>query len=263
MKRFKGFEWEDQPWFPSFLRQYMMDFLRFVLNNGNLYKPVTLLLLNGLQQTGSRVIVDLCSGGGGAMPNVQKNLESASGEITPIILTDLYPNISVYQILKTESGGSITYYEQPVNAACVPLHLKGFRTIFSGFHHFDAATAKEVLQNAADANAGIAVFDGGSRSVLFILVILLFHPIAFVLFTPFIKPFSVKRIFFTYLFPVVPFCSVWDGIFSVLRLYTPAELLQIANQIKAATRYNWQSGIVTNSVGIKIAYLIGQSTEKN
>ena len=263
MKRYKGFEWEDQPWFPSFLRQYMMDFLRFVLDKGNLYKPVTPLLVNALRQTKSEVIVDLCSGGGGAVQSVQKNLEVKTGKITPFILTDLYPNISVYKKLQTETEGNITYYKEPVNAADVPAQLKGFRTVFSGFHHFDKATAKEVLQNAASAGEGIAVFDGGSRSTLFILTILIFHPIAFVLFTPFIKPFSLKRIFFTYLLPIVPFCAIWDGVASVLRLYKPNELLQMADGTKSLHRHRWQTGIVTNRIGIKIAYIIGVPTEKN
>ncbi len=262
MKRYKGFEWEDQPWFPSFLRQYMMDFLRFVLQTGNLYKPVTPVLVNGLQQSNSTCIIDLCSGAGGAVQSIQKNLKEATGKSIPFTVTDLYPNIIAYKQLQADTNGSITYYEQSVNAMAVPQTLTGFRTIFSGFHHFDEKTAQQVLQNAVDAKEGIAVFDGGDKNIWFVILILIFHPIAFALFTPFIKPFSVKRLLFTYLLPVVPFCTIWDGIASVLRLYKPNELLQLAHQTKH-TNYSWQAGTVKNNFGIRIAYLIGFPVTEN
>lgn len=256
MQRMKGFEWEDQPWFPHFLRQYMMDFLRFVLNTGNLYKPITEILWQSLQQSGSRNVVDLCSGGGGAIPVVQRNLEKYSGDMIPFILTDLYPNTESNKQTLHQPGNKLFYYPDPVNATDVPQPLKGFRTMFSAFHHFDEVAAKKVLQNAVDAGEGIAIFDG-SRSVWFVLLILLFQPIAFLLFTPFIKPFSVGRLVFTYLLPVVPFCTMWDGIVSVLRLYQPDQMLQLSSRVNGGKRYTWFAGKVLNRFGISITYLVG------
>ncbi len=258
MRRRHAFEWEDQPWFPSFLRQYMMDFLRFVLQTGNLYQPITSVLIDGLQQTKNDVILDLCSGAGGAVKSIQHNIKKATGKTISFVLTDLFPNMQAYKLLQKQTNGSIIFYMQPVDATCVPPGLQGFRTIFSGFHHFDEAAAKQVLQNAMDAGEGIAIFDGGNRSVFFIVLILIFHPVAFLLFTPFIKPFSLQRLLFTYLLPVVPLCTIWDGIASVLRLYKPDELLQLAHQTKNNLHvYKWQAGIVTNRIGIRITYLFG------
>ena len=233
MKRRNAFEWEDQPWFPSFLRQYMTDFLRFILQKGNLYQPITSILIEGLQQAKSNTVVDLCSGAGGAVVSVQNNIKKATGK-------------------------SILFYKEPVDATCVPTSLPGFRTLFSGFHHFDKKAAVQLLQNAVDAEEGIAIFDGGSRSIWFIVLILFFHPVAFLLFTPFITPFSAKRLLFTYILPVVPFCAIWDGIASVLRLYTPDEMLQLANKTKSSLcLYQWKAGVTTNRIGIRIAYLTG------
>ena len=256
MKRIKGFEWEDQPWFPGFLRRYMMDFLRFVLTTGNLYKPVTELLWQSLQQSGSRNVVDLCSGGGGAIPVLQKNLQKHSGTLIPFTLTDLYPDTELGKQTQHQPCNALFYYPHPVNAADVPRTLKGFRTMFSAFHHFDEDTAKKVLQNAVDAGEGIAIFDG-SRSGPFLLLILLFQPVAFLLFTPFIKPFSVWRLVFTYLLPVVPLCTVWDGVMSALRLYQPEEMLLLSRSADASGAYTWNAGKVRNRVGISIAYLTG------
>ena len=256
MKRIKGFEWEDQPWFPGFLRRYMMDFLRFVLNTGNLYKPVTQLLWQGIEQSGSRHVVDLCSGGGGAIPVVQKNLQTYSGKLIPFTLTDLYPDTELGKQVLQQSGNKLSYYPHPVNAADVPVTLQGFRTMFSAFHHFDDSTAKRVLQNAVETGEGVAIFDG-DRSLWFLFLILFFQPLAFLLFTPFIKPFSIRRLMFTYLLPVVPFCTLWDGIVSALRLYTRADMLRLSYEADKSGSYTWRTGKITNRLGISIVYLIG------
>lgn len=260
MKRVKSFEWEDQPWFPHFFRQYMMDFLRFVLTTGNLYKPVTGILWQGLQHTGSRHVIDLCSGGGGAIPVIQKNIREQTGTVIPFTFTDLYPNQGCVQEPGNQPDNTLSYYPYPVNASDVPGTLQGFRTMFSAFHHFDEATATSVLQNAVDAGEGIAIFDGGSRSIWFLFLILVFQPVIFLLFTPFIKPFSLGRLFFTYVLPVVPFCTMWDGVVSVLRLYNPEEMLKLARQTRIIERYTWLSGKVDNRFGIPVAYLIGYPT---
>ena len=66
------FEFEDLPWFPNIIREGMVDFLKFLLGNLNFYKPITPLIARGLEKSGQNEILDLCSGGGGAIVQVQK-----------------------------------------------------------------------------------------------------------------------------------------------------------------------------------------------
>ena len=40
MKRIHLFEFEDQTWFPSFLRNYVTDFLQFLSNKAKVYESV-------------------------------------------------------------------------------------------------------------------------------------------------------------------------------------------------------------------------------
>jgi hypothetical protein len=250
------FEFEDQAWLPAVIREGMTDYLRFILNSGNFYDPVSPLLLQLLEATRSHNIIDLCSGGGGTIQQVQKNLEQQYSRQVSFTLTDKFPNIPAYEFIQQQSGGSISYSPSPVDASSVNSNLKGVRTIFSAFHHFNEATATNVIQDAVRAREGIAVFDGGDRNIFFAIAIFVLHPIAFLLFTPFFKPFKWSRILFTYIIPLIPFCTVWDGIVSVTRLYQPQQLLQIAKQT-SETGYSWQAGKVKNRYGMKITYLLG------
>ena len=53
------FELEDQRWFPDAIRDAGTDFIRFVAEIWNPYKPIIQLLSRALDETGSRKILDL------------------------------------------------------------------------------------------------------------------------------------------------------------------------------------------------------------
>ena len=250
------FEFEDLSWFPNVIRESMTDYLRYLIARVNFYQPVIPLIAEGLNQTSSSRIIDLCSGGGGAIEQIQNNLLKQSNLDIKIILTDKYPNCSAFELLSANTDGRILFSDASVDAADVPICLKGFRTIFSGFHHFDGLTAKAVLQNAVDAKSGIGIFDGGDKNILAVLFILIIHPIVFFCFTPFFQPFRFSRLLFTYIIPVIPLCTIWDGIVSIIRLYKPDDLLAIAREVDNGT-YLWKAGKMKSKYGMHMTYLIG------
>ncbi|MFC0771974.1 hypothetical protein [Terrimonas alba] len=250
------FEFEDLDWFPNFLRESMTDYLRFILNAVNFYYPATTLIKEGLENAEHFTIIDLCSGGGGAIKKVQENFYNTYSLSLPVILTDKFPNVEAFYLLKKESNGDIGFADHPVDAMNVPPELKGLRTIFSAFHHFDRDQAGLVLQDAVKARQPIAVFDGGDKNIFAALGIIIFHPVIFFLFTPFFRPFRFSRIIFTYLVPLIPLCTIWDGVVSIMRLYKPAELLRIANSVNNHS-FTWKAGNLKNKFGMKVTYLLG------
>ncbi|HEY3371823.1 MAG TPA: hypothetical protein VGK10_13295 [Prolixibacteraceae bacterium] len=260
--KFRGFEFEDLSWFPETIRDSMTDYLRFLFNTFQLYQPVLPILKDGLEKTNTHQILDLCSGSGGAMEDIYENLKSTFNSDITITLSDLFPSLLVYQYLDHQTDGKISYIGTPVDACDVPYELKGFRTLFSGFHHFEPQKAIAVLKNAVDARKGIGIFDGGNRSIWMIILLIIVHPILICLCTPFLRPFKISRLVYTYLIPIIPFCTVWDGIFSILRLYQPSEMLQMGQEA-SKNDYTWISGKVSNKFGMSIAYLVGYPATEN
>jgi len=250
------FEFEDLHWFPNVIRVGGTDYLRYLLIATDFYKPMVPLISEALSHTNETIIIDLCSGGGGCIEQLFKTLTKSLPHKISIILTDKFPNHGAYSIIKARTGGQIDFANYSVDAANVPNDLKGFRVMFSAIHHFRPNQVKDILQNAIDNNAPIAIFDGYEKNVLAILGIIIFHPIAILLSTFFFKPFSFSRLFFTYLVPLIPIYTVWDGCVSVLRMYKPQELLEIANKT-SSQNYKWQSGKLNNKFGIHSTYLIG------
>jgi hypothetical protein len=250
------FEFEDLSWFPNVIRVGGTDYLRYLLIATDVYKPAIPLLSAALAQTNETAIIDLCSGGGGYMEQLFKNLPGGLLPKVTITLTDKFPNLEAYRVLKERTAGQIDFANYAVDAENVPEDLKGFRVMFSAIHHFRPKEVKNILQNAIDNNAPIGLFDGYEKSILALLSVIVVHPIALFLSTPFFKPFSFSRLFFTYVLPFIPMYTVWDGCVSILRMYRSQDLLRMANELNA-NHYSWKAGMVKSKYGLRSTYLIG------
>lgn len=250
------FEWEDQPWFPSVIRDLATDYLHFVETKFALHRPVVGLLAEALRATGLRHVVDLCSGGGGPIPSLKKEL-GEQGLTVSFLLTDKYPNLGAFEATAASSNGEIAFRTEPVDARAVPRDAVGFRTLFNALHHFHPTDALAVLRDAATTGQPIGVFESPDRRVRTILPMLFLVPLVVAVTTPFIRPFRWSRLFWTYVVPLVPFAVWWDGIVSQLRAYTVPELKRLAADV-GVPGYVWKAGHVPiGTVPGRLTYLVG------
>jgi len=254
MKRLHLFEFEDQSWFPNVIRQGITDYMQYASNKMDLYKNMIPIIKKGIQKSGTGRIIDICSGGGGGILKIHEKLKAEKID-SKIILTDKYPNISAFKKTALDSEGTIDFIDTPVDAVNVPGHLKGFRTQFVSFHHFNPENAKRILENAAQDNASIGIFEATERTWMNFLA-MLFTPIVVILAVPFIGNFKFSRIFFTYIIPAIPFFTMWDGLVSVLRTYSISELEQMTQAIDA-DGYRWEIGRVKVKGSLNVIYLLG------
>ena len=255
MKRYHLFEFEDQDWFPDVLRRNMLDYLRFAITLTRVYDPVVPLLQRILPAGQPVEILDLCSGGGGGIIGIQKSLAAALHQPVHITLSDKFPNLPAFAWVASQTRGAIGYEVSPVDATQVPARLRGPRTVFSAFHHFKPEQARAILADAARNQVPIGIFEGAGKSYWEIAAAICLFPLIFFVVTPFIRPFRWSRLFFTYLVPLIPLCTIWDGCVSILRLYTPQHLLQLTEGLPAGY-YKWESGKIKHRGGT-VTYLIG------
>lgn len=259
MQRIHAFELEDQPWFPRSIRDAMTDYLGFV---GNLtpapYEAFTARLHEAMAATGEREILDLCSGGTGPLPTILRLLEQEHGYQASARMTDLHPNLGKFEYARATSQGRIDFVAESVDATQVPESLGGFRLISNALHHFQPEMARAILADAVAKRRGIAVFEALTRSPLAAAAILP-SPLLVLLTTPFIRPFHWSRLLWTYLVPVVPVACLWDGLVSVLRIYSPEELQGLVSEIPGSDGFVWDIGkLPARGAPVSITYLIGR-----
>jgi hypothetical protein len=143
----------------------------------------------------------------------------------------------------------------------VDKHLSGLRTLFTSFHHFKPNQAKAILEDATKKNEPIAVFEFTERKFSNYFIQPIAATLAIWITTPFIRPFKLSRLFFTYIVPLVPLMTVWDGYISNLRTYSVNELNQMIESLNA-DHYEWETGLMkTKQPGINITYLLGLPRE--
>jgi hypothetical protein len=168
-------------------------------------------------------LVDVCSGGGGPVSacqrimakrgvNVTWTLVSVAGQCrghatlhsalnAGVVQTDLYPNRSAFRAASAHNP-ALTGVMEPVDATdCA---LPGMRTMFASFHHFAPADARRLLADAVRKEQPIAVLEATRNSLATILFFLVFLPTFVLLSTPLARGVSWRRIFFTYVVPVLP-----------------------------------------------------------
>jgi len=235
MKRLHWIEIADQEWCPSIFRDALTQFLQLSTNKGNYYRPIVRLLKQALIKAHSNRVIDLCSGSGG--PWISINQEIRASRVNEILLTDLHPNLAT--IRGTVEG--IRYQSEPVDAKNVPPMLKGFRTLFTSFHHFPPHKAVAILENAVQSNQGIGVFEMTERRLSVILRVLITSPFIVLFLVPFFRPFRPGYLFWTYIIPLIPLMIAFDGTISCFRTYTVEELRNMIGKLHAPN-YEWQVG---------------------
>ncbi len=255
MPRIHLFEFTDQPWYPDVFRRIQTDYLQFAASMGRGHEELIPLFQKVLSHAQTNRIVDLCSGGAGPWIHLVNQLAEAGLPVT-VTLTDLYPHPASLRA----NNPRITYHSAPVDATKVPATLTGMRTLFEGFHHFKPEQAVAILRDAAQEREPIGIFEASLKPPLG-PVLLVLSPVitllTYLFVTPFIRPVTLPRLLFTYLIPIVPLATCWDGIISLLRVYSPEELRKLTADC-GVDGYVWETGIAsTGTLVFDFTWLIG------
>jgi hypothetical protein len=259
MTRIQLFEFTDLSWYPQEFRDIQTDYLQFASSLGSGHKNLIPLFQKALEQAKTSNIVDLCSGGMGPWKNLQKQLIE-NGLKVIITLTDKYPNPKTIAKLAKSTTPGLEYCPDSIDARNVPEKMNGMRTMFEGFHHFRPEDARKILSDAQEKGRAIGVFEASlipPTGILLLVLSPIITLLTYILVTPFIRPFRFSRIIWTYLLPVVPLATCWDGIISLLRVYSEKELNELVDPIRT-NDYSWDIGRASTGTPIfNFTYIVG------
>lgn len=222
MRRIHAPEIEDEPWCPRPLRDALTGFLQVAAERGGFLDAAAPVLAGVLSRTGEARVVDLCSGGGGALVALLDELPAG----VTATLTDLYPNQAAFAHAERRAPGRVTGRRSSIDATDVPEALGGVRTLFNALHHFRPADARRIIADAAAKGQAICVFELVERRPLTVLTIAMV-PVAVWAAAPLQPGFNLLRFLFTYPVPLIPLLVWWDGLCSCLRSYSTEELREL------------------------------------
>ena len=128
----------------------------------------------------------------------------------------------------------------------------------NSFHQFNEKEAKEILTKVSQRNQPIVIVEGNNDSLWQVVGMTVIVPLTVLLTAPFVRPFRIERLLFTYLIPILPLVTFIDGFLALFKLYAPVDLDELTSSIDQKD-YVWRSGKLDNGRGGKIIYLIGHS----
>jgi len=261
--RLQLFEFEDFDWFPAILRNYLTDFLHFQISVLRMYTPIVAPLAAAMLRANEMRLVDLCSGGSGPVSQIRRELARYLNREVRATLTDKFPNRAAFERI-AEADPDVGFIADEVDVTETPVSLKGVRTMFSAFHHFSPGMARGILADAVAKRQPIGIFELSGRRPTAFAMVALGVPLGVFVLTPWIRPRSLGRLFWTYVVPAVPLLTLWDGTVSNLRTYSPAELRALVAEVPEHRTFDWEIGRTASTVpGLPITYLIGTPAAEN
>lgn len=197
-------ELEDYHWFPQSFRRFQTDFIGFFVLKFQFYKPFV-THLKQLNWKGKQL--DLCSGSG--QPAI--SIFNDSNTFDNITLSDKFPDF--HQPI----SNNIHFEMQSVDALTHVFESDVTYTMYNAFHHFTDAQKQLIVAKITEANAKAIFVEILNPNIVQIVKVLLAGTIGAFFLMPFVKPFSMKRLVFTYILPINLFTISYDGVVSVLK----------------------------------------------
>ena len=267
MKRVELFEFEDFAWFPAWLRSDMTSVLAALNRMLGVHDVVAGHLAGLMEEQGQRTLVDLCSGGGGPMPEVLSILrEAPATATTSLLMTDRFPNRNALAKFNAEEG-PLTYSPEPLDATELKNAPAGIKTMINCFHHMPPDTARGILASAQRSRSPIFIYEMGENKVplfLWFLTLplgLLLVFLSCVVLTLKVRPLTFRQVFFTFFVPLIPAFYAWDGQASMARIYTPDDMRGLLEGLESDD-YRWEIGPGIKPGGKTMGnYLLGVPVE--
>lgn len=223
MKRKQAPQITNAKWFPNFLTRCVHEFMSWFVNKVNAAKPFIPLIEEGLQHAQRIIVINKKCGAG--FETVDRLLDEKIKRVF----------VDADNFTASEEG----------------LYLS-----VNSFHQFPVDEAKDILKQIAENKQPVVVVEGNNDSLWQVFGMTVIVPLTVLLTAPFVKPFRFVRIIFTYILPVLPFVTFFDGFMALFKLYAPKDLDELTTSIKTGG-YAWRTGKLDNGRGGKVIYLIG------
>lgn len=267
MQRVHTLELEDLPWFPGWMRASMTRLIVVFCRVIGVPDALAPLVQRALGDQGLDRVVDLGSGAGGVMPEIIQRVRQAEGHAqTTLLLTDKFPNEEMRSLLEAQPVDGVSYRAESVDATTLAQAPAGLKTMVNCFHHMRPDQARAILRSAEDSRQPLLIYELTDNTIPFVVWVLALPiglSIVFVmalLFTPFVRPLTLRQLFFTYVIPLIPACYAWDGQASAPRIYGLKDLDELLEG-RGSDAYTWEKGPALTPDGkARGIYLLGLPT---
>lgn len=200
-------ELEDYNWFPRIFRRFQGDFIGSIASWFHLYRPLLPVLKDMMDNNKIVRVQDLCSGSG--LPALY--MQSSISGMDCMVLSDKFPPA------RFADTAGLTYLQETTDVLLLQPHSGVCYTMFNSFHHFSDEEQECIIGKMAASGSSFLFAEILEPGLLPLFKVILTTTLGQLLLMPFVRPFSLLRLCFTYIIPVNLCTILYDGILSVIR----------------------------------------------
>ena len=234
-------ELEDYSWFPETFRRFQAEFIGSFVQWFNIYRPLLPEISQMLKSSRTGSVQDLCSGSGLPAIYIQRQLN----EKYQLSLSDKYPPVSF------KNQATLNYLAQSTDLLVFEPTSDSLYTMFNSFHHFSPIEQQVIIRKMVMAKSSFIIAEILEPGIFNGLKIFFTTTILQLMLTPFVQPFSLQRLLFTYLIPVNLITVTYDGIISVVKSATLQQYRKRFEkeghkefEVSVHKICNWKGGII-------------------
>jgi len=242
LPRLQLFEFNDLAWMSTAVKDTVIESLSHALAWGRMLRGLVAPFERFLALSGAREVLDIGAGAGGPASILVQEIARAGRTPPRFLLTDLLPQVEVWQRLAARLPGQLDFVPEPVDATAIPPELSAgrARSIINVFHHFPPELGRAILADAVRSSRGVFLAEGLRR-----------QPLEFANFAPAglaalaLNPIlshrdRLAKALLTWVTPAALAISAWDGFVSALRSYDEDELRAMVADLPGGWR--WEHG---------------------
>lgn len=256
MGRKQAFQFTSQPWFPSFLRKQVDEFLDFMVRLPRANRPFLPLFDELLAHSKARVVVGFDGQDGGGLAHIASEVGGPRNAELSVVLADERWSPARVERVEELAARPVEVLTCPAREAAERFKGRGVGVYINSFHRLGRGEDRAALAELVNRDLDVFIGEGNNNSLWQVVGMTVFVPVLMFLFTPLVKPFRLSRLFFTYLVPVIPFVVVWDGLAALFRLHRPEDFEALAKSV-GRSDYVWKAGKRQNGRGGYVIYLLG------
>ncbi|MGK5090572.1 hypothetical protein WDW89_01000 [Deltaproteobacteria bacterium TL4] len=248
MPRIHAFEFCDHEKCPVFLRDSLVESLGNTFRWGKIYDAIAPVFIEFCQQADCDTILDLGSGSGEPVSILIDVLKKQQLSPPHFTISDLLPKVHAMEAVAARYPGQIEVISESLDATDVPERFdQSARTIISAFHHFPPELASKILFDCVRKQRAIFILEPFPRDLLSLAPLMLPNLAALLINPLLTHKDRILKMIFTYAFLTPLVIGSWDGVISVLRMYTEDELLDMVKPF--GETYHWEYHKVPIALG--------------
>jgi hypothetical protein len=242
LPRFQLFEFNERPETPAPLRDMIVEGCSLTMRWGQVLRGALPAFRSFLAESGASEVLDLCAGAGGPAQLLIEELQKAGHPPPRFVLTDLFPQTELWEQARAAHPGVLDFVPEPVDATRIPSRIAdgAARTVINAFHHFPPDAAQAILSDAVASSRGIFISEPLERNPLR-LASFLTSGLPALFATPLLSHKDrILKTVLTWATPVTLAASTWDGLVSVMRMYSKEELFAMVEPL--GDTFRWEYG---------------------